>query len=71
MYSYRKCGCLVSLGFNDPFNTIKVMSSRSVHLTSLFLRRLSTPSDIPGLVHIISPETDNWHTVLILNIGIP
>ena len=40
------CDCVcerereVDLEFNGPFNTIKVMSSRSVYLTTLFLGRL-------------------------------
>ena len=32
---------LLWLEFNDPVNTIKVMSSWSVYLTTLFLGRLS------------------------------
>ena len=34
----RKC---IRIGYNDPFNTIKVMSSRSVYLTKLLLHRLN------------------------------
>ena len=35
----------VFVEFNDPVNTIKIMSSRSVYLTTLFLGRLSPLSD--------------------------
>ena len=44
---------LVGLEFNAPVNTIKVLLSQSVYLTTLFLGRK------PVLVHILLPETDN------------
>ena len=48
--------------FNGPVSTIKVMSSQSVCLTTLFLGRLSLLSDKPVLVHIVLPESDNCPT---------
>ena len=49
--------CLVGLEFNGPVNTIKVMSSRSVYLTTLFLGRfISKRLTSTGISH--SPETD-------------
>ena len=42
-----------------PSQSIMVMSSRSIYLTTLFLGRLSPLSGQPALVHILSPETDN------------
>ena len=49
---------LVGLEFNNPVNTIKVMSSQSVYLTTLFLGSFPLNS-YPVFVHIFSPETDN------------
>ena len=46
---------LVGWQFNGPVNTIKVMLSQSVYLTTLFLDRLSPLSGYPVLVHILSP----------------
>ena len=40
-------------------STLKVMSSWSVYLTTLFLGRLGPVSGLPVPVHIPSPETDN------------
>ena len=50
---------LVGSEFNGPVNTIEVMSSGSVYLTTLFLGRLCPLSDLPVLVHILSPEINN------------
>ena len=50
---------LVGLKFNGPVNTIYVMSSPSVYLTTFFLYRFSPLSGLQVLVHILSPETDN------------
>ena len=47
------------LEFNGQVNTLMVMSSLSVYLTTLFLGRLSPLSGKPVLVHILSQETDN------------
>ena len=45
------------LKFNSPVYTVKVMSSLSVYLTTLFLHRFSPLCGfIPVLVHISSPE---------------
>ena len=38
---------------------IRVMSSRSVYLTTLFLGRLSPLSSQPVFLHVLSPENDN------------
>ena len=38
---YQWSNMLADLEFNDPINTIKVMSSWSIYLTELFLGRLS------------------------------
>ena len=40
-----------------PSQPTKVMSSRSVYLTKLFLGRLSPPNSYSVLVHILLPET--------------
>ena len=37
----------------------KVMSGRSVNLTTLFLGRLRPPKQLTNFVHILSPVTDN------------
>ena len=48
IYTFHVFTCwLVVLEFNDPVNTIKVMSSQSVYLTIVFLGRLSPLSGYP------------------------
>ena len=54
---------LVGLEFNGPVNTIKVMWSRSVYQTTLFLGRLRPQSGQSVVVHILLPETDNFPRV--------
>ena len=49
---------LLRMEFNGPVNTIKVMSSQSVYLTSLFQSRLSPIGNQPVLMHILLPETN-------------
>ena len=51
--------CFVCLEFNGSVNTINVMLSRSVYLTTLFQGRLNPQSGSPELVHLLLPETDN------------
>ena len=55
------CGInwLVGLEFNGPLNTIRVISSWSVYLTTLFLGRCSPLSSKTVLVHIVLRDTNN------------
>ena len=48
------------LEFYSPVNTIKVMLSQSVYLTTHFLGRLSPLSSKPVLGHILLPGTNNY-----------
>ena len=47
---------LVGLVFNGPVNTVKVMLSMSVYLTTLVLGRFSPLSSQPVLVHILCSQ---------------
>ena len=51
-------GWSVGLEFNNPVNTITVMTSWPVYLTTLFLGSLILLSDSSALVYILLPETD-------------
>ena len=43
----------------QPSQPIRAMSRQSIHLTTLFLGRLSPLSSKPLLIYILLPETDN------------
>ena len=53
----------VCLELNDPVNTIKAMSNRSIFLTFSWTG-LVLLSGEPLLVHILSPETDNCPSLI-------
>ena len=52
--------CEFVLRFYGPVNPMGSCQARSVYLTTGLLARLSYSKGLTSIVHILSPETDNY-----------